>query len=70
MLVVFLALCVYPDPTRFSHCANWSEWSMAAVHGASASSSGVKQQQEEEREAEAQARAAAAVEGGEAKGRG
>lgn len=31
LLVVFLAFAIYPDPGRFAHCAQWSEWSMEAV---------------------------------------
>lgn len=31
MLVVFLALFIYPDPGRFAHCVRWSEWSMEAI---------------------------------------
>lgn len=31
LVVVFLALFVYPDPGRFAHCAQWSERSMKAV---------------------------------------
>lgn len=31
VLVVFLALFIFPDPGRVSHCARWSEWSMEAM---------------------------------------
>jgi hypothetical protein len=42
VVVVSLALFVYPDPSRFSHCAKWSEGSMEAFlnHGSNSREGG------------------------------
>lgn len=63
VLVVSLALFVYPEPGRFAHCARWSEWSMEAVFGGHG---GGEQQQKEQAEDGGKAMGPSAVEEGKA----